>query len=172
MIIDISKNTGDFQDQIEAFINKLDRELKYTYLTIDRVLASDTVLIKNNAQNEIVAIVGLECWCLLKKAYVVIRRDYQGRNLTKELFAFLIQVIKGKHNIIGSPIHCSNRASIKMVKSLGWKSIGQINDYCYYSYPVNKTGKIYFILLKTIFPLITIVYRTKKYLVKNWRRIY
>ncbi len=129
-------------------------------LTTSRFLQSKLCLIYM-VDNEVAGMVGILPRKGFMSVYIVVKKEFQGKGIARNLSNVLIKEARRKYHILLAVIGLGNDISLHLHQSIGYELIGERNNFYYTFLPLDSIGRIIISLIKSIFPVIRIIDRLR-----------
>ena len=155
-IKNITYNLSKHQVQLNSFLNSLNSELDFFKLDINRIKNSESVFIVT-IESKIIGVAGFERKYYIIRPYLLVKKDYQGKQIGKRALLHLLDEAKKKHKIFMALIDGQNIPSLNLFIKIGFELAGKKDNLHYLIYSFNNRGKFLYYLIKTMFPILKIV---------------
>ena len=152
---------------IVKFLTALRSENKYFYFNIGKILSSDVLLAKTEANN----IAGLTGICRVYGVptfFIVVKKEYQGKGYARDMIEALLPILKTKgYLFVVLTVHRLNRKALKLYNDRGFYSVGIAGDFLYMIIALTYFGRIVGYLMKRCLPFICLIERSG---MLKWRK--
>lgn len=146
---------------IVKFLTALRSENKYFYFNIGKILSSDVLLAKTEANN----IAGLTGICRVYGVptfFIVVKKEYQGKGYARDMMKALLPILKKKgYLFVVLTVHRSNNKALRIYDDWGFYRVGNIDDFLCMIIALTYYGRIIGYLMKWCLPFIRLIKRSK-----------
>lgn len=149
------------KEEIISLLESLKSE-KHTFKrSSDEVLKSN-IIIGERLDDSLVGIAGITKRLGVPLLFIVVKQEFQGRNIGTRLMGKLISMVKRELSYIMLATWKNNEAAIRLFQKSGFKVFGADKFSYFMMLPLTKRGRLVFWILKKTFPLAYSAYRLLK----------
>jgi RimJ/RimL family protein N-acetyltransferase len=150
-------------EKIEELLSKLNDEVNFFSITIDRVKKSKWI-IPEYINGKLVGIVGIEKKLEIMRSWTIVKKECWEKGIGAKLVNMRKErCLEDKScNILLGIVERNNIASIKNIAKQGYVLCGRRGNLLYYFQPITQLGKAMTFIIKIIFPITKIIDRFRK----------
>lgn len=141
-------------EEVADFYNSLKKERETFKLNFMELLKSE-IIIKEEASGKIAGIAGIRKHKMLPVLFIVVKSEFQGKNLGKKLLERLHRTTKGKYNFIVLSVAKKNKSALELFKKFEYEVFYQNEEFyymiCLYNNKLKFLHKIHRIFKNLLF---------------------